>query len=387
MEKSNRWLKICLMAVSYILVAALATTITLAFREEEEYSKLEELERLLQSCFIGDVDKTALEDAAADGMVRGLGDQWSYYIPASDYAAHMENKNNAYVGIGITIVAREDGTGYDIVLVEPGGPAQEAGLIPGDILTHAQGQEAAPLGIDGTADLVRGEEGTTVSIGILRDGTHMDFQVERRQIQVVVAQGQMLEDNIGLITIANFNSNSAEETIAAVESLVEQGATALIFDVRNNPGGYKNEMVKVLDYLLPEGVLFQSFEYDGKEDIDRSDEKCLEMPMAVLINENSYSAAEFFAAALEEYDWATLVGQPTCGKSYYQYTIDLGDGSAVALSMGKYLTPKGVSLAEVGGLVPNVEVAVDEETAAMIYAQLIEPADDPQLQAAIEQLK
>ena len=197
----------------------------------------------------------------------------------------------------------------------------------------------------------------------------------------------MLEGNVGLVTITNFDARCAEETIAAIESLLDQGAEKLIFDVRNNPGGYKSELVKVLNYLLPEGDLFRSEYYNGSDYTDTSDAKCLEIPMAVLMNSESYSAAEFFAAALEEYEAAVTVGEQTIGKGYFQTTIELSDGSAVGLSVGKYYTPKGVCLAEVGGLTPNVPVEVDEETFADIYAGLLEPAEDPQIQAAIDALK
>ena len=196
----------------------------------------------------------------------------------------------------------------------------------------------------------------------------------------------MLEGNIGLITIENFDSRCAEETIAAIEALRSQGATALIFDVRNNPGGYKSELVKVLDYLLPKGPLFRSEDYRGREEVDYSDESHLDMPMAVLVNLNSYSAAEFFAAALDEYDAAVMVGEKTYGKGYFQNTFRLSDGSAVNLSVGKYYTPNGNSLAGVG-LSPEVEIIVDSETAAKISAGTLAPEDDPQIIAAVNALK
>lgn len=383
--KGNKLLKILVLTVSHVLVAAIAVSIAL-FLNGEEYSKLETLKALIQDKFIGEADPVAMEDAAANAMVDSLGDQWSYYIPASSYEAHKEQKNNAYVGIGVTIAVREDGRGFDVLLVEPGGPAQEGGVLPGDIMTHVEGQPAAELGTDGAGNLIRGEEGTYVNLTFLRGEQVLELSLERRTIHVAVAEWQMLPDNIGYIKINNFNSNCADETIAAIEELTGQGAQALIFDVRNNPGGYKDELVEVLDYLLPEGPLFRSVSYDGTELVDPSDESCLELPMAVMFNGNSYSAAEFFAAALEEYDWAVTVGDPTSGKGYFQQTYQLGDGSAVGLSVGKYTTPNGVSLAEVGGLTPKVLVEVDEQTAAMIYAKALEPADDPQLQAAMETL-
>lgn len=384
--KNYKLLKILAITASHILVAALAVTVTLLLNDEE-YSKLETLKAVIEEKFIGETDTVAMEDAAANAMVSSLGDQWSYYIPASSYEAYKEQKNNSYVGIGVTISVREDGAGFDILQVEPGGPAQEGGVLPGDILTHVEGQLAAELGTDGASDLIRGEEGTSVALTFLRDGQVLELTLERRKIQVAAAEWQMLPEGIGYIKINNFNSKCATETIAAIDELTEQGATGLIFDVRNNPGGYKDELVKILDHLLPEGPLFRSVSYDGTEEVDASDRDCVELPMAVLFNENSYSAAEFFAAALEEYEWAITVGDPTSGKGYFQNTFQLGDGSAVGLSVGKYTTPKGVSLAEVGGLTPQILVEVDEQMAAMIYAEAVELADDPQLQAAVAALQ
>ena len=197
---------------------------------------------------------------------------------------------------------------------------------------------------------------------------------------------QLLDDGIGLITIANFDSRCANESIAAIESLRVQGATSLIFDVRNNPGGYAHEMVELLDYLLPEGDLFRTVDYKGSESVDRSDASFLDMPMVVLCNEDSYSAAEFFAAAIQEYEAGTVIGMPTCGKGYFQYTYRLSDGSAVGLSVGKYFTPSGKSLADVG-IQPDITVEVDDDTYAKIYYGQLDPMEDPQILAAIDVLK
>ena len=160
---------------------------------------------------------------------------------------------------------------------------------------------------------------------------------------------------IGLVRIYNFDDRCADESVAAIEALMEQGADRIIFDVRNNGGGYAHEMVELLDYLLPQGDLFRTVDYAGRENVDTSDKACLDIPMAVLVNSESYSAAEFFAAALRDYDAAVIVGEQTSGKGYFQNTFKLNDGSAVALSTGKYFTPKGISLEGVG-ITPDVEI-------------------------------
>lgn len=375
--------KLLLQIASYVLVAALASAATLFFFGGAGSSKLAQLEALLERKYIGEFDTNAMEDAAADAMVAAIGDRWSYYMTAEEYASYTQRKKNSYVGIGVTVTAREDGTGLDIIQVEPDGAAVEAGIQPGDILVAAEGQSAATVGIDGIREIIQGEEGTTVTITVLRDGVEMAFTMSRKSIPLAVAEGKLLPRNIGLVKINNFNTNCAKETIAAVEELREQGAQALVLDVRNNPGGYVDELVKLLDHLLPEGTLFRSVEYTGRESIDYSDDNCVELPMAVLINGNSYSAAEFFAAALDEYDWAAVVGEPTSGKGYYQVVEKLSDGSAVNLSVGKYYTPNGINLNEAGGLQPEILVEVDDQLAADIYAGIVAEEDDPQLQAAI----
>ena len=371
---------------SYVLVAMLATVITLALVGENPPSKLDRLEALIENRFIGEADSQTLEDAAAAAMVKATGDRWSYYISAKDYDAHREQEENAYVGVGITIQPQEDESGFLIIMVADGGPAKEAGIEVNDLLIGVEDQDIRGMTTDEVGALVKGEEGTKVSLTVMRKGEHMTLSVERRRIEQPVAEGEMLEDGIGLVKISNFDARCAEETISAIEKLRSAGAKKLILDVRNNPGGFADELVKLLDYLLPEGDLFRSVSFDGKEQVDTSDENFLDMPMAVLVNGDSYSAAEFFAAALQEYEAAVVVGEPTVGKGYYQQTIPLGDGSAVALSTGKYFTPKGNSLAD-KGVIPTVRVDVDEETAAAIYYGTLSAGEDPQLQAAIKALK
>ena len=371
---------------SYVLVAMLATVITLALVGENPPSKLDRLDALIENRFIGEADSQALEDAAAAAMVKATGDRWSYYISAKDYDAHREQEENAYVGVGITIQPQEDESGFLIIMVADGGPAKEAGIEVNDLLIGVEDQDIRGMTTDEVGALVKGEEGTKVSLTVMRKGEHMTLSVERRRIEQPVAEGEMLEDGIGLVKINNFDARCAEETISAIEKLRTEGAKKLILDVRNNPGGFADELVKLLDYLLPEGDLFRSVSFDGKEQVDTSDENFLDMPMAVLVNGDSYSAAEFFAAALQEYEAAVVVGEPTVGKGYYQQTIPLGDGSAVALSTGKYFTPTGNSLAD-KGVIPTVRVDVDEETAAAIYYGTLSAGEDPQLQAAIKALK
>lgn len=377
--------------VSYFIVAIVASLMTFysvkstpaAQQNAQGIEKLQELQSLLDQMYIGEIDQEYMIDMAAAGMVQGIEDRWSYYLPASEMQAYHDSMANSYVGIGITVARLEDGSGFQVQRVEPDSPAQKSGILPMDVIIGVDGVMVPDVGMDAALDMVSGEQGTDVKLTVLRDETQTEVIVTRDLVLVEVAYGKMVTDQIGYVHITNFDSRCAQESIAAIESLMEQGAQALIFDVRFNPGGYRHELVKLLDYLLPKGDLFKSVDYRGREQVDVSDASCIEVPMAVLINGDSYSAAEFFAAALKEYDYAVTVGQNTTGKGYFQQLYNLSDGSAVNLSVGKYFTPNGVSLAEVGGLKVDIPVDVDQETAALIYGQMLPEQDDAQLQAAV----
>ena len=289
--------------MSYLVVAVLASILTLAVNNEPavtpRQSKLDQLEQLILEKFIGEADRTAMEDAAAEAMIASLGDRWSYYIPADEYSDYLDQMANSYVGIGVTIQVTEDASGFLVTKVNENGPADQAGMIPGDKIVAVDGTDVRGWEVNDTSALVKGEENTTVDITVDREGEQITLTVTRMLVETPVATARMLEGNIGLIAIANFDKRCASETIAAMDSLLEQGARKLIFDVRFNPGGYVTELVDVLDYILPEGDLFRSVNYAGQEQLETSDKKCIEgIPMAVLVNGESYSAAEFFAAAL-----------------------------------------------------------------------------------------
>lgn len=384
--------------LSYVLVAAVGFAAAcgmmyLRMQPEEQYvpaprsdesgsAKLTELEALLDERFIGDVDRTTLEDGAAQGMIAATGDRWSYYISAEDYAAYVEQSENAYVGIGVTIRTDMAEEGFEIISVVEDGPADQAGIRAGDIISQVEGQNCAELGQSATKNLIRGKEGTEVRLTILRDGQTLELTAVRKQFDTPVATWELLDSGYGLIKISNFDAKCADETIEAIRQLMKQNAKGLIFDVRYNPGGRKDELVEILDYILPEGPLFRSVDYLGNESVDYSDASCIEIPMVVLVNEDSYSAAEFFAAALQEYDAAEVIGTKTCGKGYFQMTFRLSDGSAAAVSVGKYFTPQGISLADVG-VTPDVKVAVEDEVYREIYTGTVSASEDPQVQEAV----
>lgn len=375
-----------LIVLSYVLVAALACGATLFFvSASTDYNKLEDLENLILTSFAGDADKTKIEDAAADAMVNAMGDRWSYYIPASELPSFLENSENAYVGIGVTVQATEDNSGLMVIAVQPGGPAEEAGVQVGDVIIQVDGESAQDRTVTEISAMIKGEEGTVVSVTVLRSGEGITMSMTRKRMETTVASSKLLNEHVGLVTIQNFDERCADETIAAIKALLNQGADMLLFDVRNNPGGYVDELTKVLDYLLPEGDLIRTVGTDGSDETVTSDASCVKVPMAVLINENTYSAAELFAADLSEYGAAKLFGQQTSGKGFYQYVFQFADGSAAGISVGRYYTGHGASLEGIG-LTPDEMVKLDDESEALLYNGMLEPENDAQLQAALSYL-
>ena len=375
-----------LIVLSYVLVAALACGATLFFvSASTDYNKLEDLENLILTSFAGDADKTKIEDAAADAMVNAMGDRWSYYIPAAELPSFLENSENAYVGIGVTVQATDDNSGLMVIAVQPGGPAEEAGVQVGDVIIQVDGESAQDRTVTEISAMIKGEEGTVVSITVLRSGEGITMSMTRKRMETTVASSKLLNEHVGLVTIQNFDERCADETIAAIKALLNQGADMLLFDVRNNPGGYVDELTKILDYLLPEGNLIRTVGTDGSDETVTSDADCVKVPMAVLVNENTYSAAELFAVDLSEYGVARIFGQKTSGKGFFQQVFQFSDGSAAGISVGRYYTSQGNNLEGIG-LTPDEEIKLDDESEALLYNGMLEPENDAQLQAALRSL-
>lgn len=375
-----------LIVLSYVLVAALACGATLFFvSASTDYNKLGDLENLILTSFAGDADKTKIEDAAADAMVNAMGDRWSYYIPAAELPSFLENSENAYVGIGVTVQATDDNSGLMVIAVQPGGPAEEAGVQVGDVIIQVDGESAQDRTVTEISAMIKGEEGSVVSITVLRSGEGITMSMTRKRMETTVASSKLLNEHVGLVTIQNFDERCADETIAAIKALLNQGADMLLFDVRNNPGGYVDELTKVLDYLLPEGNLIRTVGTDGSDETVTSDADCVKVPMAVLVNENTYSAAELFAVDLSEYGVARIFGQKTSGKGFFQQVFQFSDGSAAGISVGRYYTSQGNNLEGIG-LTPDEEIKLDDESEALLYNGMLEPENDAQLQAALSYL-
>ena len=386
-KRSRRWPTIVITAVITLLVTMVITTVLFfstfgdALNVALRYKKLYEIETIIESRFIGDAEFSEILDGAASGMISGIGDQWSSYISADELAAYNDNRSNSYVGIGIT-VSKNVGEYMYISEVNPTGGAYNAGMLPGDYVKSVEGIDILDMELESVTELIKGEEGTKVDITIIRDGKDINVSVERLRVVEASIEYEMI-GNVGYIRILNFYDNTAADFKSAVETVIAEGAAGLVFDVRYNGGGYLRELYQMLDYVLPEGVIFRTEDREGNEYTEESDASCVDMPIAVLINDMSISAAEYFAAVISEYNWGTLVGINTLGKGYSQELIYLSDGSAVNLSTRRYFTPNGICLAGVG-LTPDIVVEISDEEYVGLYYKTVTHDDDTQLQKAIE---
>lgn len=349
-----------------------------------EKTKIDEVKEVIDQLYVGEYDMAELEEYAAAAMVDALGDRWSYYLTEEYLQQYLQDSNNEYYGIGITVQQIDDV--ITVQAVERDSPAALAGILPGGQLQAVDGQSVEGMDTTEVKNLVQAgiAEGEVV-LSILEDGVVNEYTLSGDIIQVDPVRYEMM-DGVGYIKVKNFDARSAEQLINACMKLIEQGADGLVFDLRFNPGGQLDELLPALDYLLPEGNLFLSKVKGGEMEAERSDARCVEMPMAVLVNAESYSAAEFFAAALQEYNWATVVGEQTTGKGYAQRTIMLTDGGAVHISAKEYFTPNGISLAD-KGITPDIQVDIEEEPWTLLYYDMLLPEEDPQLQAALEIFK
>ncbi len=326
-----------------------------------------------------DADLEEATDKALSAFVDGLGDRWSYYLPAQRHQETIERRANSYVGIGVTVdsVSREEGLLVQSVTRD--GPADKAGVLAGDVITAVDGVSIAGEGRETASDLIRGEEGTKVALTLLgEDGASRDVTCTRATLHNSSAQGRLLDNKVGYVQLSNFYSGSADSFQAEVDALLEQGAESLLIDLRGDPGGYVSELEKILDYLLPEGPVFTHKPRWWFKSVYVSDENCVDLPMAVLVNQHSYSAAELLAAQLRESVDAPIVGERTSGKGYSQLTFPLANGGGAGLSTAAYCTGSGHSL--IGeGIVPDVELSLPEGAA-------LGGEDDVQLKAALELL-
>ena len=324
---------------------------------DEMVEKIETLYSYMNIYYYEDMDKESIDDALYSGLLNSLNDPYSVYYTAEEYEELMVSTSGTYCGIGAGVSQNLTTMEVTITKIYRGTPSEEAGLLAGDMILSVDGLEAVTVSVDELVQHIRGEEGTSCHMVIYRPSTGetLEFDVTRRFVELSSVEGEMLENGIGYIEITEFQSKTDEQFEAMVEEFKSQGMKGLIVDVRANPGGLLSSVVNMLDYVLPKGLLVYVEDKYGNREEYTSDPICIELPMVVLVDQNSASASEIFAGALKDYEYATLVGKTTYGKGIVQNIIPLEDGDAIKLTTAKYFTPNGNYIHGVG-IAPDVEV-------------------------------
>lgn len=346
-------------------------------------NKITEIETLVQKYYLNEIDTEQVENYLYKGMIAGLDDAYAAYYTKEEYQSMMDSTNGSYYGIGVEMSQNMTTGIITITRVFEGSPAEEAGLLPGDVIYKVQDTEVTGEDLTKVVSMVKGAEGTTVPISVAREGEsdYLTFDVERRTIEIATVEHRMLDGNIGYISIASFDDVTVNQFLTALEDLENQGETALIIDLRNNGGGLVSSAGSILDRLLPEGlIVYTEDKYGNREELKSDAENYFDKPLAVLVNGNSASASEIFAGAIKDYGLGTLVGTQTFGKGIVQKVYPLSDGTAVKLTVSKYYTPKGNNIHGIG-IAPDVEVELDADVANAIT---IPEEKDNQLQKAVE---
>ena len=352
-----------------------------------DYKKIEEktsvLQNIIDRYFLFDEDMTKVEDGIYAGMMNGLGDPYTVYYTKEEYKALNEDTEGKYSGIGAVVSQNPNTKIITIVKIFDNSPANDAGLQVGDIIDKIDGEEVAGTDMDILVKTkIRGEEGTSFKMTVLRgdDRKEVELDLIRRSIEVETVAGKMLDNNIGYIAVSQFDAVTSEQFKSNIESLQSQGMTKLIVDLRGNPGGLLDQVVDMLDYILPDGlVLYTEDKYGEREEYYSDGSHELKIPMVVLVNENSASASEVFTATFRDFEWGTVVGKTTFGKGIVQNVLPLGDGTAVKITTQHYYPPSGYDLHKVG-IKPDLEVDLNE-------GAKIGTDSDNQLSAAIDILK
>ncbi|MBP3577793.1 MAG: S41 family peptidase [Lachnospiraceae bacterium] len=345
-------------------------------------AKMELLATLVDQYYMNDISVEDMRIGAYKGLLEGLGDPYTCYYTAEEFDALMESTSGTYYGIG-AVVQQNLKTMY-ITIVKPyvDGPAYKAGMLPGDIIYMVDDVDVTGMEIDNVVAMMKGPEGTQVKVTVIRDGESepVELLITRAQITIETIEYEMLDNNIGYILISSFDEPTPKQFKEAVEDLKKQGMKGLVIDLRDNPGGLLDAVVEMLDYVLPEGmIVYTEDKYGNRDEYKGTDKNVLELPMSVIINGNSASAAEIFAAAMQDYEAANIVGTTSFGKGIVQSILPLTDGTAVKITVASYFTPRGVCIHGVG-VVPDMEVELKEELKQMV---VIPHDQDNQLAVAI----
>ena len=351
--------------------------------DPEHEARLESLEDLIDLYYLNETDDEELANGVYKGLIEGLGDRYSCYYTAEEYAGQAENNEGTYEGIGVLITDLPDGT----ILIEEcyeGSPGSAVGLRKNDIITMVDGESVKEMSLTDVVDRIQSTDSGSVTVAILREtedggSEELEITVPVAHVELPSVFSEMMEDKTGYILISEFKSVTVHQFSDAYDSLSAEGMEKLIIDLRGNPGGYLDVVCDILRRILPKGLIVYTEDKNGVREEEYSEgESPIQIPLAVLVDEKSASASEIFAGAVKDYKIGTIVGMTTYGKGIVQSIRVYQDGSAVKLTTSHYYTPAGHDIHEVG-ITPDVEVAMDKD--------VLLSEGDIQLQKAVEILR
>lgn len=374
-----------------VLVVALAAG-GVKFVQQRQYNgvlsdsshvqKIEYLEKMIDQEYLGEVDNAEMAEGIYAGLVYGLGDVYSRYYTADEYAQETASTDGAYAGIGVSIQKNKNG-GVQIAECYEGGPGAEAGLQTGDVITAINDTDVTDMELSDVVSLIRENKDNTILLTVFRENEEKsrEISVDVTDVELPSVFGEMLDKKTGYIQITQFTGVTPQQYKDMFAELKDKGMERLVIDLRDNPGGLLISVCDILREILPEGlIVYTEDKYGNREEENCDGKHQLDMPLAVLVNENSASASEIFAGAVQDHEVGTIVGTTTYGKGVVQELRQLSDGSAVKLTVSNYYTPNGNSINKVG-IKPDVEVKLASE---LLNKAEITHEEDNQLQKALD---
>ena len=383
---------IALMAIVATITLSLTYVITMehfnsmvhnVFERQQMYLKLSEIDQKVRQNYLGNIDETALNDALAEGFMDGSGDKYGSYLSAEQYKNTLSGLEGTTIGIGIVLRENTDGS-ILITGVNQGSPAATAGLAVGDVITGVDDKVTEEMSFSEVYEAMQGEVGSKVKLTVKRADGEKIFEVTRKQYEIVSVESRVIKQNVGYVKILEFNDNTEAQFTDAIRKLQDEGVVGILFDVRDNPGGTLPAVSGILDLLLPAGNIVSSTDKAGNTTVlYTSDSRQINLPMSVLMNEGTASAAELFASALKDYKKATLVGTITRGKGTMQKMFPLLDGSALNITVAKFNPPSSENFDGIG-IIPDITSTLTEEQIYNFHA--LTEDTDPQILAAVTAL-
>jgi len=341
----------------------------------EVEGKLNAIDSVLESFYFGDVDDETAKDNIYKAYLSSYGDKYTMYYTADEYKALKESTNGKFYGIGAVCQLSGEG-GVLLVDVYDNGAGYQAGLRSGDRVVNVDGRDITDMELSSAVALIKGDKGTSVTLEVIRGTERLTFSVVRDAVEAKTVSYTLLDNNIGYLSISQFEEVTTKQFKAAVEDLQSQGMKGLVIDIRNNPGGLLDTVVGMLKYMLPDGLIVYTEDKQGnRKEYKGQDNDEFNLPLAVLVNGNSASASEIFAGAIQDYGKGTIIGTQTYGKGIVQTVKPLTDGSAIKFTIAKYFTPKGQDI-HGKGVTPDMVVEYDTDADV-----------DTQLDAAIKSVE